>query len=80
MDNSKTVHLKFIGTDSWDRPVYREENGTLWKDLDPRAKTKPNLCTSVNNAFDGEPDTNMRYLKKYKDVTPVFEPERFVWP
>lgn len=40
---------------------------------------KPNLCTSVNNEFDGEPDTGMKYLKKCQGVTVSFEPERIVW-
>lgn len=40
---------------------------------------KPNLCTSVNNEFDGEPDTGMKYLEKYRGVTVAFEPERIVW-
>lgn len=47
MCDSKVLHLKFIGMDSWDRPVYKDDLGTLWKDVDPRAGMKPNLCTSV---------------------------------
>lgn len=40
---------------------------------------KPNLCTSVNNEFDGEPDTDMKYLEKYRGVAVAFEPKRIVW-
>ena len=31
---TKTLHLRYIGTDSWDRYVYKDENGVLWKLLD----------------------------------------------
>lgn len=30
---------------------------------------KQNLCTSVNNEFNGEPDTGTKYLKEYRGVT-----------
>ncbi len=29
MCDSKVLHLKFVGMDSWDRPVYEDEIGTL---------------------------------------------------
>ena len=79
MYDSKVLHLKFIGMDSWDRPVYKDDSGTLWKDVDPRAGMKPNLCISENNEFNGEPDIGMKYLEKYRGVTVAFEPERIVW-
>lgn len=25
--------LELIGIDSWDRPVYRDQDGRLWKDI-----------------------------------------------
>lgn len=31
---NKTLHLRYIGTDSWSRYVYEDENGNLWKLLD----------------------------------------------
>jgi len=52
---AKVLRLKFVGMDSWDRLVYRDDAGMLWKDVDPRAGMKLDLCTSVNNEFDGEP-------------------------
>lgn len=79
MGNSKVLHLKFAGMDSWDRPVYEDDDGTLWKDVDPKAGMKPNLCTSVNNEFDGEPDMGMKYIERYQNVTLAFEPNRIVW-
>lgn len=53
--------------------------GTLWKDVDPRERMQPDLCTSVNNDFDGEPDTGMKYLEEYQGVMVAFESERIVW-
>lgn len=51
MCDSKVLYLKFIGMDSWDRPVYKDDLRTLWKDVVPRAGMKPDLCTSLNSAF-----------------------------
>lgn len=49
--------LEYIGNDSWCRPVYKDENGKLWKDTSMgRFKGKPYLCSALNNEFDGEPD------------------------
>lgn len=38
---------------SWDRPVYRDDAGMLWKDVNPLVGKKPNLCTSDGNEFGG---------------------------
>ena len=73
------ITLKFLGLDSWDRPVYRDETGTLWKDVDPRRKFAPDLCTSNGNLFDGEPDVPMSYVKIYKVAEIQFVPVRVVW-
>ena len=43
------LYMKYLGRDSWDRPVYMDDEGILWKDIDPRAERKATLCTSVNN-------------------------------
>lgn len=72
------IKLEYIGTDSLDRPVYKDENKTLWKDLDPREDLPPNIYTSANNEFDGEPDTPMSFWGKYKQVQIEFVPERMV--
>lgn len=77
--NWEALLLRHKGRDSWDRPVYIDEGGTLWKDVEPRLDRKPKLCTSLNNAFDGEPDIPMEYMAKYKDVPVIFEPERDTW-
>lgn len=73
------VKLTYKGMDSWDRPVYEDERGILWKDVNPRKARDPDLCTSANNEFDGEPDTGMCYMKKYENVELVFVPERITW-
>jgi len=51
--------LKFIGVDSWNRPVYRDQNGKLWKDVN-LGKGTPSLSSSVDNTFEGEPDMPLR--------------------
>ena len=79
MSEEKVIHLKHLGRDSWDRPVYKDDNGVIWKDVEPRADREANLCTSVDNEFDGEPDTGMKYLKAYQNVLVIFEPKRDVW-
>ena len=51
--------LKFLGIDSWYRPVYKDENGKLWKNVNLRQYERDGLFSSNNNAFDGEPDCPM---------------------
>jgi len=45
----------FIGVDSWDRPVYRDESGKLWKDVN-LGHGELSLHSATNNEFDDEPD------------------------
>ena len=78
MENKELV-LTYIGMDSWDRPVYREADGKLWKDVSPVKHMKPDLCTSVDNEYDGEPDNNTYYIEKYNGVRVTFVPERITW-
>jgi len=47
--------LHFIDIDYWDRPVYQDESGQLWKDVN-LGRGKPSLHSATNNAFDGEPE------------------------
>lgn len=79
MGETAVLSLKYLGMDSWDRPVYMDDEGTIWKDINPRAEWKANLCTSVGNEFDGEPDMGMEYFEKYQNVSVVFVPSRAVW-
>lgn len=71
--------LKYLGNDSWDRPVYEDSEGKLFKDTDPRKDKGPELCTSYKNSFDGEPDMPISVLSKYKDMEIEFIPKRITW-
>lgn len=54
----KVKKLKFLGIDSWDRMVFRDEEGYLWKYTDPGEQSwerHDRLYSSVDNDFDGEP-------------------------
>ena len=46
--------LKFVGIDSWDRPVYKDGKGKLWKDVNLGSGV-PCFHSAVDNEFDGEP-------------------------
>lgn len=61
--------LNFIGTDSWSRPVFKDEDENIFKDTnlgDGAEHGIFHLCTSYD--FEGEPDTPIEYIEKYKDV------------
>lgn len=77
--NWEALLLRHKGRDSWDRPVYEDESGKIWKDVEPRADNAPKLCSALYNAFDGEPNTPMEYMSKYEGVPVVFLPERDTW-
>ena len=47
--------LRFVGIDSWGRPVYLDESGQLWKDVN-LGSGDPYLHRASSNDFDGEPD------------------------
>lgn len=70
--------LKYVGNDSWDRPVYKN-NSVLFVDVDPLSYCQPKICTKLYNRFDGEPDTPIQYMKKYKNIEVEFWPKRIVW-
>ena len=58
--------LTFVGEDSWNRPVYKDEEGNLFKDTN-LGNGNLALCT-VYGGFEGEPDTPIEYIKKYQDI------------
>ena len=33
--------LTYIGRDDWSRPLYRDENGRIWVDVDPSEQSCP---------------------------------------
>ncbi len=53
------IKLVFAGIDSWDRPVYQDEHGVLWKDV-TLGSDYPSLYSACNNEFEGEPDMPIR--------------------
>ncbi len=52
--------LNFIGVDSWGRPVYKDESGRLWKDVN-LGRGVAALHSASGNEFEGEPDMPFRY-------------------
>ena len=47
--------LCFVGIDSWDRPVYQDQSGRIWKDVN-LGHGESSLHSSADNGFEGEPD------------------------
>ena len=70
--------LTYKGRDSWDRPVYEHE-GRLLVDVEPRSSRSPEICTKMNNVFDGEPDTPIQYIPRYAGAVLEFKPIRDTW-
>ena len=66
--NEKILKVKFIGIDNWDRPVYKDEKGNIFKDTNLRHGTLA-LCTSVNNDFYGEPEAPINENTKVSIVS-----------
>ena len=62
--------MYFIGFDSLNRPVYKDKNGKLWKDIYPREDHYPEIYSVYS--FDGEPDVP---LKEEYELYPC----RMVW-
>lgn len=57
--------LNFIGVDFWSRPVFESKNGEIFKDLN-LGEGQLDLCTA--GSFDGEPNTPIYYIEKYRNV------------
>lgn len=51
--------LTLIGTDSWDRPVYKDQYGNRWKDVSLGSPKMETLHSCCGNEFEGEPDMPM---------------------
>ena len=67
MPEEPTCLLRYIGTDDWARPVYQDQYGKLWKDVELGDFEIPHLHSAVGNEFDGEPDMPIR--KPFKILT-----------
>lgn len=63
----KILKIKFIGIDNWDRPVYKDEKGTIYKDTN-LGIGEIDLHTSSNNNFYGEPDMSIKENTKIEIV------------
>ncbi len=67
------LKLTRVGKDSWDRPVYKDENGRYFKDVNllPLSEIPTELCISCpSDDFDGEPDyaiTNFEIINPPSD-------------
>lgn len=49
------LDVKLVGIDNWDRPVYKDVKGNIYKDVSLGIGAL-SLCTSSNNDFYGEPN------------------------
>lgn len=58
---NEVLELNYIGEDSWSRPVYKDQHGHLWKDIELGDGDNPSLCSAVNDDFEGEPDDLIRH-------------------
>lgn len=63
----ETVKLKQIGIDYWSRPVYKDPQGKLWKDVNCGCGD-PALHSSNNNDFEGEPDMPIQFLRDWEVI------------
>ena len=52
---TKTLIMKHIGMDDFSCPVYQDQFGHLWKDIDLGEQDTPCLYSVTNNDLDGEP-------------------------
>lgn len=71
------LKLNYVGTDFWSRPVYKDQHGKLWKDVELGKYEHPSLCSSTNNEFEGEPDYPIKadfiILEPYKESPQKFD-------
>lgn len=72
--NKKVVlKLDYIDTDFWGRPVYKDQFGRLWKDIELGNFEIPSLCW-CGNEIDGEPDYYIN--NEFVIVTPYIKVEK----
>lgn len=67
VEKEKILNIKFIGIDNWDRPVYKDKNGIIYKDIN-LGRGILALTTSANNEFYGEPECLIKDNVKIKIV------------
>ena len=57
--------LTYVGEDDWSRPVFTNQEGRYFKDVDLKMGMGT-ICTA--GGFEGEPDTPIHYIARYKDL------------
>lgn len=58
--------LIFVGKDDWGNDTYKDENGKFFKNIGWGHNV--DICTVSNNELDGEPDTPVERIERYKNV------------
>lgn len=61
--------FEYLGRDSWERPVYEDNDGIIWKDVNPRAESKADLC-----GCDNVLENNL--IDCFSNIEPYFESKR----
>lgn len=59
------IVLNYIGIDDWSRPVFKDENGKMFKDTN-LGDGQLALCTV--GGFNGEPNAPVDYIERYQNV------------
>ena len=70
------LKLSYICLDDWHNPVYKDQNGKLWKDTN-LGNGEPDLHSSSNNELDGEPCYPIKgeyeFITKYEENPYAFD-------
>ena len=74
VNNPEELNVKLVGIDDWNRPVYKDKKGCLYKDVNCGMGTL-HLCTVYLNKFFGEPDIPIREAVKI-NIVKNFQKER----
>lgn len=74
VNNPKELNVKLVGIDDWNRPVYKDKKGFLYKDVNCGMGVL-SLCTVYLNQFYGEPDIPIKEDVKV-NIVKNFKKER----
>ena len=67
-----TIKIRKIGVDSWERPVYKDEKGRIYKDIN-LGIGKIDLYSVINNSIYGEPFTKITGVFKIIPKREIYE-------
>ena len=71
-ENAKTkLVLEYTGMDDFPCPVYKDQFGKLWKDIDLGKEPEPNLYSLSFNQMNIEKPEYLDYLKTLSDVSGI---------